>query len=94
MELERIDNYYRKIEICEKAEALKDHDDLQFAIASVKKLFQEWKSIGPVPRERSEDIWERFRVAQDVLFEKRRLKFQELDKQRKENLEIKIKRVG
>lgn len=89
-ELERIDNLYRKIELCEKAEALREADDLQLALDEVQRLFQEWKSIGPVPREKSEALWERFRAAQDHLYQQRRVQFEALDQEREENLKIKL----
>lgn len=88
-ELERIDNFYRKSELCEKAEALVDAEDLQQAHEEMQELFQEWKSIGPVPREKSDAIWERFRSAQDQLYQRKRQQFELLDKEREENLRVK-----
>jgi hypothetical protein len=38
----------------------------------IKALQREWKSIGPVPREVSDSIWERFHAACDAFFEERR----------------------
>jgi hypothetical protein len=88
-ELERIDNLYRKTELCERAEALHAMEDLQVALDTVQEIFQEWKSIGPVPREKSEPLWERFRAAQDTLYHRRRLLNETLDKSREENLRLK-----
>jgi hypothetical protein len=88
-ELERIDNLYRKTELCEKAEALHSLEELQVALDTVQELFQEWKSIGPVPREKSEPLWERFRAAQDALYQRRRIQHVTLDQSREENLSLK-----
>jgi hypothetical protein len=38
----------------------------------IKALQREWKAIGPVPREESDSIWERFHAACDAFFEERR----------------------
>ncbi len=88
-ELERIDNYYRKTELCVQAEGLKDSDDLHEAIEQVQELFRQWKEIGHVPREKSDAIWERFRSAKDALYEQRRQQFEEMDKARQQNLVLK-----
>jgi hypothetical protein len=39
----------------------------------VKTIQKEWKRIGPVPREVSDSLWERFHMACDGFFEERRL---------------------
>lgn len=88
-ELERIDNLYRKTELCEKAEALQSLEDLQVALDTVQELFQEWKNIGPVPREKSDALWGRFRAAQDALYQRRRVLNEQLDSSREENLRLK-----
>lgn len=88
-ELERIDNLYRKTELCDKAEALKDSEDLQEATEALQRFFEEWKSIGPVPREKSDALWERFRAAQDAVYQRKRMLYDELDKSREENLKLK-----
>lgn len=88
-ELERIDNLYRKLEICDKAEALKNHGNLEEAAAEMHQLFVLWKEIGPVPREKTDALWDRFRTAQDVIFQKRKVVFEEKDREREENLKAK-----
>ena len=44
----------------------------QDTIDKVKALQREWKSIGPVPKDMSDVIWERFHQACDAVFEERR----------------------
>lgn len=88
-ELERIDNLYRKTELCELAESLQNLEDPDEAAEEMQKLFAEWKQIGPVPREKSEALWERFKAAQDKAFQRRKLKFEEKDREREENLKLK-----
>jgi hypothetical protein len=88
-EMERMDNLYRKTELCELAEALKNLEDPDEAAEEMQKLFAEWKQIGPVPREKNDALWERFRVAQDVAYQRRKQKFEDKDREREENLKLK-----
>ena len=66
------DNYARKEALCERVEALADADDLAAAINEAKQAQAEWKSVGPVKRSRSDAIWQRFRAACDVLFDRQK----------------------
>ena len=65
------DNLSRKIELCEKAEALKDSTDWKKASESFIELQKQWKEIGPVSRKKSEQVWKRFRAACDEFFNNR-----------------------
>lgn len=63
-------NLARKVELCEKAEALADSTEWESAAGKVKALQFAWKGTGPVRRSRSEAIWQRFRAACDRFFER------------------------
>jgi hypothetical protein len=89
-ELERIDNLYRKTELCDQAEALRRVEELPEAIEQMQELFRLWKEIGPVPREKSDALWTRFRAAQDAIYQRKREQFEVLDKEREENLKVKL----
>lgn len=65
----RQDNQRRKEQLCTKAESLASSRDSKAAIESIKELQAEWKSIGPVPKEQVEPLWQRFRSACDRVFE-------------------------
>ncbi len=86
---ERQKNHEKKIALCEQAEALQDSADWNATALKLKKLQDEWKSIGSVPKALSKDIWNRFRAACDHFFEKKRSHFDEMDSSRAENLEKK-----
>jgi hypothetical protein len=58
----------RKIALCEAAEALAASPDVFGACEQAKQLQSEWKSVGPVPRALSDQLWERFRGACDKVF--------------------------
>ncbi len=61
-------NLAKKDALCVKAEALRDSTDWDAAVAEMKRLQAEWKSIGPVKKSRSEAMWQRFRGAADHFF--------------------------
>ena len=62
------DNLTRKIELCEKAEALKDSNEFMKTSDALQKLQDEWKAVGPVPEEQNELVWKRFRAAFDHFY--------------------------
>jgi hypothetical protein len=71
-ELDRKKNLESKLELCEKAEALKDVEDLKEAIRTLNELHEEFKHLGPVPREEQEQVWLRFKAASDVIYDRRK----------------------
>ena len=54
-----------------------------------RDLQEAWKKIGPVPRSKSEEIWNRFRSACDQFFNRKRSHFEEMDAVKIKNLEAK-----
>jgi DNA polymerase III psi subunit len=67
---QRETNAAAKVALCEMAEALADSTDWDEAAAEIKRLQAEWKQIGPVPREQSDTLWNRFRAACDRFLER------------------------
>lgn len=65
------DNLMQKIEICEKAESLKDNEDWKTTADKLIALQKKWKEVGPVPRKQSDVVWKRFRAACDDFFNRR-----------------------
>ena len=63
-------NYEKKEALCVRVEALLAAEDLPAAIEEVKQVQREWKTIGPVRRNRSDAIWQRFRTACDGVFDR------------------------
>lgn len=80
------DNLVRKIELCEKAEALKESTDWKKASDEFIELQKAWKEIGPVSRKKSEQVWKRFRAACDEFFENRDKHFGSQTAEQSENL--------
>ncbi|MBD5205436.1 MAG: DUF349 domain-containing protein [Bacteroidales bacterium] len=82
-------NLEKKIALCEKAEALKELDDVKKATDEIVKLQAEWKSIGSVPRKVSDSIWQRFTTACNYFFDERKRLSKERHREEMENLEKK-----
>ncbi len=71
-DLDRKKNLEAKLELCEKAEALDASKDMKGAIVQLNELHEEFKHIGPVPKEDQEPLWQRFKAASDKVYEHRR----------------------
>lgn len=82
-------NYQKKLELCEKAETLSESADWNTTTNEFRKLQEQWKESGPVPRAKSEEIWNRFRNACDAFFNRKRAHFEEMDLAKARNLEAK-----
>ncbi|MBQ0023845.1 MAG: DUF349 domain-containing protein [Prevotellaceae bacterium] len=61
-------NYKLKLELVEKAEALKDSTEWKETTDALVDLQKKWKEIGTVPKKYSDQIWERFNAACDAFF--------------------------
>lgn len=85
-ELHQLDlkrNLEGKLQLCEKAEELLLEPSITKAFKALQDLRQQWKSIGPVPKEQNEEIWQRFNAAANKIHEQR----QNMYDQRMEELE-------
>lgn len=65
-------NLEAKIQLCEKVEELVFEESLVKAFKMLQKFHEEWKEIGPVPQDKKDEIWERFRTATDKINANRR----------------------
>ncbi len=66
-------NLEQKLKICEQAEALASMEDIAKAFRHLQTLHKQWKDeLGPVDKERSEEVWERFSDATKIIHDKRR----------------------
>jgi hypothetical protein len=89
-ELDRKKNLETKTELCEKAEKLTEIQHLPTALKELKQLHEEYKHIGPVPKEDQEALWARFKAASDKIYEKRAHYHENLKKQQEENYNKKL----
>ncbi|MGW7007804.1 DUF349 domain-containing protein [Streptomyces sp. NPDC054933] len=78
-----------KEKLVQEAEALSDSTDWGPTAARYRDLMAEWKAVGRAQREAEDDLWNRFRGAQDVFFAARAEVFAERDSEQRENLALK-----
>lgn len=72
-----------------EAESLSGSTDWGPTAARYRELMTEWKAAGRAQREHEDDLWNRFRGAQDVFFAARGTVFAERDAEQAENLKLK-----
>ena len=82
-------NLDAKIDLCEKAEELLDEKSITKAFKALQKLHEDWKEIGPVPQEKKDEIWERFKAATDKINQIRREHYSKIEEEQGANLEAK-----
>ncbi|MER7788688.1 DUF349 domain-containing protein [Streptomyces sp. NPDC097640] len=75
-----------KEKLVAEAESLSDSTDWGPTAARYRELMAEWKAAGRAQRESEDDLWNRFRGAQDVFFQARSAVFAERDAEQRENL--------
>ena len=72
MKEELSSNLAKKIDLCERAEALMDSTDWKEATDKFVEMQKEWKTIGPVVKKYSDNVWKRFIAACDHFFEEKK----------------------
>lgn len=90
-ELDRKKNLEAKLELCEKAERLERVENLKDAIKELNDLHEEFKHIGPAPKEDQEEVWKRFKAASDKIYARRKEYIENLKSNLKENLQEKTR---
>jgi len=90
-DLDRKKNLELKNAICEKAEKLVDNSNIMRAVSSLNELHAEFKHIGPVDRDKQEDIWNRLKNASDEVYKKKKDFISNIKESLNENLEKKSK---
>ncbi|MDH2393889.1 DUF349 domain-containing protein [Streptomyces sp. HNM0663] len=78
-----------KEKLVAEAEALSGSTDWGGTAAQYRELMAQWKAAGRAQREAEEDLWNRFRGAQDIFFAARSGVFAERDAEQAENLKLK-----
>lgn len=64
-------NWDEKIAMIEELETMAQGDVNPELFKTLQKAHSRWKKIGPVPREKKDEIWERFKAVTAVIHEKR-----------------------
>jgi hypothetical protein len=63
-------NQAKKEALCARAEELAGSTEWDKSAAEIRRLQAEWKTVGPVRRNKSEALWNRFRAACDAFFDR------------------------
>jgi len=89
-ELDFKKNLERKLEICEKTEALLLETSITLSFSLLQQYHQEWKESGPIEEDKKEELWNRFKAASDKINQNRREYYEQLDRQQEENYKAKL----
>ena len=79
-------NLESKIELCEKAEELLLETSILKSFKELQNLHHKWKEIGPVPQDKNDEIWERFKATTEKINERRREHYNKLQEEQQNNL--------
>ena len=63
-------NLAKKEALCARAEELATSTEWEKGAAEIRRMQADWKTIGPVRRNKSEVVWQRFRTACDTFFDR------------------------
>ncbi|WP_037914509.1 DUF349 domain-containing protein [Actinacidiphila yeochonensis] len=83
-----------KEKLVAEAQSLSQSTDWGPTAARYRELMEQWKAAGRAQRESEDDLWNRFRGAQDVFFGARSEAFAERDSEQQENLTVKEELVA
>jgi hypothetical protein len=89
LDAQREDARKVKEKLVAEAEGLSASTDWGPTAARYRELMTDWKAAGRAQREHEDDLWNRFRGAQDVFFAARSSVFAERDAEQTENLKLK-----
>ena len=78
-----------KLELCEKAEALKESTDWRDTTQAMLQLQKTWKEAGSCSPGDEHRLWRRFHKAQDVFFKAKKAQFADRNIEEKANLVLK-----
>ncbi|MEI7499537.1 MAG: DUF349 domain-containing protein, partial [Bacteroidota bacterium] len=83
-------NLEAKLSLCEKTEELLLETSVIKSFKKLQKYHEEWKELGPVPSDKKDEIWERFKNATDKINDRRREHYSLIEEDQNKNLQTKI----
>ena len=86
LDAQREESRKAKEKLVAEAQSLSNSTDWGATAARYRELMADWKAAGRAQREHEDDLWNRFRGAQDVFFQARGEVFAERDAEQQENL--------
>ncbi|NME72064.1 DUF349 domain-containing protein [Flammeovirga aprica] len=88
-ELDRQKNLKAKKGLIERAQKLLDVENINDAVVSLNQYHEEFRNIGPVPKEEKDTIWNAFKEISDKIYDKKRKHAEEFKKVLEENMTLK-----
>jgi len=82
-------NLEKKRALCERAKELSNSTDWKKTADELIVIQKEWKTIGPVPRKYSDNLWKEFIAACDSFFDQRNKQFVSQKEEEQNNLILK-----
>ena len=82
-------NLEAKMELCGKAEELLLETSIIKSFKQLQQYHEEWKEIGPVPQDKKDELWDRFRSATEKINDRRREYYNEMQESFEQNLAAK-----
>ena len=79
-----------KINLCESAEELLVEPSILKAFNTLQKYHEQWREIGPVPRDNKDDVWERFKHITSIINKKHQEFFESKKSDQKKNYDAKV----
>ena len=83
-------NLEAKTGLCEKAEELLLETSVTKSFQQLQKLHEAWKETGPVPKDKKDELWERFKAATDKLNKRRQDHYEKLREEQNKNYAAKL----
>ena len=83
-------NLEAKLSLCEKTEELLLETSVIKSFKKLQKYHEDWKELGPVPADKKDEIWERFKNATDKINDRRREHYSLIEEDQGKNLQTKI----
>lgn len=83
-------NLELKIKLCEAAESLILQESINKSFKQLQQLHDEWKEIGPVPDDKKDEVWERFKNASNQVNQRRREYYDVIFTEQQNNYNAKV----
>ncbi|MBE0641589.1 MAG: DUF349 domain-containing protein, partial [Bacteroidales bacterium] len=79
-------NLESKVALCEKADELLLETSIDRSFRMLQQYHREWKEIGPVPTDKKDEVWERFKHTSDLINQRRREYYESRQEEMDSNL--------
>jgi len=83
-------NLLEKLALVEQAESIKDSTDWSKTSTEFAEILEKWKSVGKVPIDKAEELWNRMSVAKETFFNNKRQFLQSIRVEQEDNYAQKL----